>query len=252
MRVRDLTAGYRGGARCCARSTSTVDPGEVVALMGRNGAGQVDPAVHDGRHARAGRRDGSDGRRRPPRARRTCAAQHRRARAAGAARPALRRPRSGASAATPTRPRTPPSGPPRGILVRAGSRHRREPAPRDLSEGQRLALALAVVLAASPPMLLLDEPTRGLDYAAKRRLVDFLHTVRRAGHTVVLATHDVELVAEVATRVVVLADGEVVADGATGGGRAELAAVRAAGRQDPGARAVAHGRPGRRCAGGVV
>ncbi len=88
--------------------------------------------------------------------------------------------------------------------------------PRDLSEGQRLALALAVVLAASPRVLLLDEPTRGLDYGAKRRLVEFLHTVRRAGHTVVLATHDVELVAEVATRVAVIADGEIVADGATG------------------------------------
>jgi energy-coupling factor transport system ATP-binding protein len=88
--------------------------------------------------------------------------------------------------------------------------------PRDLSEGQRLALALAVVLAAGPSILLLDEPTRGLDYGAKRRLIDFLHTVRRAGHTVVLATHDVELVAEVATRVAVIADGEIVADGATG------------------------------------
>jgi energy-coupling factor transport system ATP-binding protein len=88
--------------------------------------------------------------------------------------------------------------------------------PRDLSEGQRLALALAVVLAAGPPILLLDEPTRGLDYGAKRRLIDFLHSVRRAGHTVVLATHDVELVAEVATRVAVIADGEIVADGTTG------------------------------------
>jgi energy-coupling factor transport system ATP-binding protein len=88
--------------------------------------------------------------------------------------------------------------------------------PRDLSEGQRLALALAVVLAAAPPVLLLDEPTRGLDYGAKRRLVDLLRRLQAAGHTIVLATHDVELVAEVATRVAVLADGEVVADGPAG------------------------------------
>jgi energy-coupling factor transport system ATP-binding protein len=88
--------------------------------------------------------------------------------------------------------------------------------PRDLSEGQRLALALAVVLAAAPPVLLLDEPTRGLDYGAKRRLVDLLRQLQAAGHTIVLATHDVELVAEVATRVAVLADGEVVADGPAG------------------------------------
>jgi energy-coupling factor transport system ATP-binding protein len=87
--------------------------------------------------------------------------------------------------------------------------------PRDLSEGQRLCLALAVVLAARPPVLLLDEPTRGLDYAAKRRLVSVLRNLARDGHGVVLATHDVELVAEVATRVVVLADGEIVADGPT-------------------------------------
>jgi energy-coupling factor transport system ATP-binding protein len=85
--------------------------------------------------------------------------------------------------------------------------------PRDLSEGQRLALALSVVLAAAPPVLLLDEPTRGLDYAAKRRLVATLRELAGAGTCVVLATHDVELAAEVATRVVVLADGEVVADG---------------------------------------
>ena len=85
--------------------------------------------------------------------------------------------------------------------------------PSDLSEGQRLGLALAVVLAAEPPLVLLDEPTRGLDYGAKERLVHVLRELAARGHAVVLATHDVELVAELADRVVVLADGEVVADG---------------------------------------
>jgi energy-coupling factor transport system ATP-binding protein len=85
--------------------------------------------------------------------------------------------------------------------------------PRDLSEGQKLTLALAVVLAPEPRLILLDEPTRGLDYIAKRRLVALLRRLADSGHGVVLATHDVELVAEVATRVVVLADGDVVADG---------------------------------------
>ncbi|MFB6500561.1 MULTISPECIES: ABC transporter ATP-binding protein [unclassified Streptomyces] len=88
--------------------------------------------------------------------------------------------------------------------------------PRDLSEGQRLALALAVVLTARPPLLLLDEPTRGLDYAAKARLVGVLRALAAEGHAIVLATHDVELAAELAHRVVILADGEVVADGETG------------------------------------
>ncbi|MFG1806316.1 ABC transporter ATP-binding protein [Streptomyces sp. NPDC049040] len=85
--------------------------------------------------------------------------------------------------------------------------------PRDLSEGQRLSLALAIVLTASPPVLLLDEPTRGLDYAAKSRLAGRLRALAAAGHAIVLATHDVELAADLAHRVVILADGEVVADG---------------------------------------
>ncbi|MEU3752248.1 ATP-binding cassette domain-containing protein [Streptomyces olivoreticuli] len=87
--------------------------------------------------------------------------------------------------------------------------------PRDLSEGQRLALALAVVLTARPPLILLDEPTRGLDYAAKERLVEILRGLASDGHAIVLATHDVELAAELAHRVVVIADGEIVADGPT-------------------------------------
>ncbi|KUL46417.1 ABC transporter ATP-binding protein [Streptomyces regalis] len=85
--------------------------------------------------------------------------------------------------------------------------------PRDLSEGQRLTLALAVVLTARPTLLLLDEPTRGLDYAAKARLLTLLRGLAAEGHSIVLATHDVELVAELAHRVVLLADGEVIADG---------------------------------------
>ena len=87
--------------------------------------------------------------------------------------------------------------------------------PRDLSEGQRLLLVLCLVLAARPPLLLLDEPTRGLDYPTKARLARVLSDLAEAGHCIVLATHDVELVAEVADRVVILADGEIVADGPT-------------------------------------
>ncbi|MDO8120605.1 ATP-binding cassette domain-containing protein [Isoptericola sp. b490] len=85
--------------------------------------------------------------------------------------------------------------------------------PRDLSEGQRLALVLAVQLAADPLVLLLDEPTRGLDYAAKRALVAVLaqHTAR--GGAVLLSSHDVEFVAQCADRVVVMSDGVTVTDG---------------------------------------
>jgi len=87
--------------------------------------------------------------------------------------------------------------------------------PRDLSEGQRLGLVLAVQLVRSPAVVLLDEPTRGLDVTAKARLTALLTELARDGHAVLVATHDVEFVASTADRVVVLADGDVVADGPT-------------------------------------
>ncbi|WP_018658064.1 ABC transporter ATP-binding protein [Actinomadura flavalba] len=89
-----------------------------------------------------------------------------------------------------------------------GDRH-----PRDLSEGQRLSLVLAVQLTAAPPVVLLDEPTRGLDYTAKAALAGIVGTLAGEGRAVVIATHDVEFVATVADRVVVLAEGEIVSDG---------------------------------------
>jgi energy-coupling factor transport system ATP-binding protein len=85
--------------------------------------------------------------------------------------------------------------------------------PRDLSAGQRLLVAVAAVAAVGSPLLLLDEPTRGVDPDAKERLTRFLRTRAADGATTVFATHDVELVAGVATRVVMLAGGRVIADG---------------------------------------
>jgi energy-coupling factor transport system ATP-binding protein len=85
--------------------------------------------------------------------------------------------------------------------------------PRDLSEGQRLALALAIVLTARPPAVLLDEPTRGLDYAGKAELARIVADLAAEGRAVLLATHDVEFAAHVADEVVVLAEGEVVSSG---------------------------------------
>ncbi|WP_457255672.1 ABC transporter ATP-binding protein [Pedococcus sp. P5_B7] len=85
--------------------------------------------------------------------------------------------------------------------------------PRDLSEGQQLALVLAIQLSASPGALLLDEPTRGLDYPGKAALAEVLRDLAAAGTALAVATHDVEFAATVADRVVVLAEGTVVADG---------------------------------------
>ncbi|KUF14653.1 ABC transporter ATP-binding protein [Streptomyces silvensis] len=85
--------------------------------------------------------------------------------------------------------------------------------PRDLSEGQKLALVLAVQLSAAPGVVLLDEPTRGLDYRAKAQLTRILDELTAEGRAVVVSTHDVEFVARTAGRVVVMAEGEIVADG---------------------------------------
>lgn len=74
--------------------------------------------------------------------------------------------------------------------------------PRDLSEGQRLSLVLAIQLAAAPPILLFDEPTRGLDYHAKRHFAEILAELADQGRAIMLATHDVEFVASVAHRVI--------------------------------------------------
>ena len=122
--------------------------------------------------------------------------------------------------------------------------------PGDLSEGQRLALALAVVLAPAPALLCLDEPTRGLDYEAKERLVDQLRGLAGRGRSVLLATHDVELVAEVASRVIVLADGEVVDDGPARRVVCGSPVFAPAGRPHPGARGVPDRGRGGPCARG--
>ncbi|MFE2875951.1 AAA family ATPase [Streptomyces roseus] len=84
-----------------------------------------------------------------------------------------------------------------------------------MSEGRKLALVLAIRRVAAPRVLLLDEPTRGLDYRAKDQLVRIVDEPSAEGRAVVISTHDVEFVARAADRVVVLAEGDVVADGPT-------------------------------------
>ena len=85
--------------------------------------------------------------------------------------------------------------------------------PRDLSVGERQRAALAAILVAEPMTLLLDEPTRGLDPLEKQALARFLQAQAAQGRAVIMATHDVELAAECAQRVIILGDGQVVVDG---------------------------------------
>lgn len=108
-----------------------------------------------------------------------------------------------------------PGEPARALLDRLAPGVPDDLHPRDLSEGQRLALVLAIQLRATPRVVLLDEPTRGLDYAAKQALRDIVDLLAAEGRSIVISTHDVEFVAMAADRVVVLADGEIVADGST-------------------------------------
>jgi len=85
--------------------------------------------------------------------------------------------------------------------------------PRDLSVGERQRVALVAILAAEPEIILMDEPTRGLDYVQKENMTRYLAAERDGGRTVVLSTHDVELAAAAVDRVIILGEGEVIVDG---------------------------------------
>ena len=85
--------------------------------------------------------------------------------------------------------------------------------PRELSSGQQLALVLAIQLAKGAPVLLLDEPTRGLDYEAKRKLATQLETLKAAGKAILIASHDIEFVAAVADEVSLLSAGKIIGMG---------------------------------------
>jgi ABC-type sulfate/molybdate transport systems ATPase subunit len=85
--------------------------------------------------------------------------------------------------------------------------------PRSLSGGQRQRVAIAAVAVGGAPVLLLDEPTRGMDAPSRTALERAVSEHAAAGGAVILATHDVELAARIASHAVVLGDGEIVADG---------------------------------------
>ncbi|HEY0739021.1 MAG TPA: energy-coupling factor transporter ATPase [Herpetosiphonaceae bacterium] len=86
--------------------------------------------------------------------------------------------------------------------------------PRELSGGEQQRVALATILVADPAVLLLDEPTRGLDYRNKAQLIELLDRLRENGHSIALVTHDVELVAASADRVALFGEGELIVEGA--------------------------------------
>lgn len=205
LRANGLRAAY--GERVALRGVDlAVRAGEVVALIGRNGVGKTTllralAGVHPPSGGAVRTRSGG-----PPRPGIDAAACPQDAETILFAETALE------EVAATLRARGATRGPEEvlellGIGALAG-RH-----PRDCSSGQRLLIALAAVVATDAPVLLLDEPTRGLDAETKRQLGGFLRRFADAGRAVVVATHDVELVARAADRVVVLAEGELIDEG---------------------------------------
>jgi energy-coupling factor transport system ATP-binding protein len=96
---------------------------------------------------------------------------------------------------------------PEGLLTRLGLADKAQRYPRDLSAGEQQRVALGAIMVTHPGALLLDEPTRGLDYVAKARLLAHLQGWRDEGMAIVLVTHDVELVAAAADRVALMRPG---------------------------------------------
>jgi cobalt/nickel transport system ATP-binding protein len=90
--------------------------------------------------------------------------------------------------------------------------HLRHREPQALSGGEKKRIAIATVLAMTPSILVMDEPTAGLDPRARRQLIALL---RRFHHTMIIATHDMDLIDELCERTIVLNNGEVAADGST-------------------------------------
>jgi energy-coupling factor transport system ATP-binding protein len=189
-------------------------PGEVSALMGRNGSGKSSLlwALQGAGPRQSGTVDvgGADPKRLPP-------AEARRLVGLVPQTPTdlLYLDTVAAELAQADRESGRSAGSARRILDRLAPGIGDQPHPRDLSAGQQLSLVLAIQLTAAPKVLLLDEPTRGLDYRAKQALTGILRTLADDGHSVLVATHDVEFVAAAADRVLVLAEGEPVADGPT-------------------------------------
>ncbi|MDQ3642006.1 MAG: ATP-binding cassette domain-containing protein [Actinomycetota bacterium] len=104
------------------------------------------------------------------------------------------------------------TGDPYAVLERFGLAHLAQSHPLDLSGGERERAALATVMMGRPRLLLIDEPTRGMDAWRKAELAAHLVELRQEGIAIVMVTHDVELVATCASRVVMLGNGGVVAD----------------------------------------
>jgi len=99
------------------------------------------------------------------------------------------------------------------VLERFGLMPYRHRYPRSISGGEKQRVALASILVAQPKIIILDEPTRGMEYKLKAELMRFLDEYRKDGKAVILVTQDVETVAEYGDRVIMLSEGKIIVDG---------------------------------------
>jgi energy-coupling factor transport system ATP-binding protein len=198
LEVRELWVELEGGdrSRDVLRGLElAIEPGELVALMGRNGAGKSTLL-----RAVAGLVEPARGSLVAPRG-------------------SALLPQSPADLLVRERVADElPSEAGRRALEAVGLGWAAESDPRDLSGGERERLALAIVMAGRaggdlPGLICLDEPTRGMDGARKRELCGWLGELPERGAAALVATHDVEFAARLASRVVLLGDGELIADG---------------------------------------
>jgi ABC-2 type transport system ATP-binding protein len=99
------------------------------------------------------------------------------------------------------------------LLDRFGLREKQDAAYESLSGGQKQRLALALAFVGDPQLLVLDEPTAGLDIQMRRELHDHIREMKAAGRAVLLATHDMEEAQSLCDRIAVIAGGRIVANG---------------------------------------
>lgn len=97
-------------------------------------------------------------------------------------------------------------------LELVGAEHLRNKPPYHLSGGEKKRVAIATVLSMSPDILVMDEPTSGLDLYARRQLISLLQKFQ---HTKIIASHDLDMVADLCPRTIILHEGAVIADGPT-------------------------------------
>jgi energy-coupling factor transporter ATP-binding protein EcfA2 len=102
-----------------------------------------------------------------------------------------------------------------GALEVVGLQGYEQKIPFTLTKGERQCVAVASVLATQPQVIILDEPTTGLDYRHQQNMMEMLKRLNQYGHTIVIITHSMWVAAEYANRTIVMKDGRILSDGPT-------------------------------------